>query len=352
MKLGNYRRSVSGVVLAVAVTLGILLPSSAQAASSAALSITPKKEYTVKSGESVKDELRIRNLDDTKPLELSLRVIDFTYTDEGGTPKLMLDQNAPQTSWSLRSYMSVPGNVTVEPGASRSVPISVSIPKEVGAGSYYSAIIYSAGSEGFSGASNVGLSASGVTLVFATVPGKVNEKLTVKKFGAFQEATPSREAGFRYFNWSEPLTLGYTLKNDGNVTEAPVGSISLKDIFGREFTIKDINPSGSLALIGQTRTFKACIKQKMEDVNFNGAKSQASECTSPGLWPGFYRANLAGFYGYNGNTTQEINARATFWYLPLWFIIIFLIALAIVGYFVWHLTDRIRYGARHRRNRK
>src|SRR5690606_28207407 len=134
-------------------------------------SITPKKEYVIESGKDVKDELRIRNLDDTKPLELTLRVIDFTYTDDGGTPKLILDENAPQTSWSLRPYMTVENQVTIEPGATKTVPISVAIPKEVGAGSYYSAIIYAAGSEGFTEASNVGLSASGVTLVFTTVPG-------------------------------------------------------------------------------------------------------------------------------------------------------------------------------------
>lgn len=352
MRIGKYWQRIGLFTTAVVMAFGVLWPGgSVSAQSSAALSIAPKKDYVINSGDDVKDELRIRNLDDTKPLELSLRVIDFTYTDDGGTPKLMLDPEAPQTAWSLRSYMSVPKQVTVEAGASTTVPISVAIPKEVGAGSYYSAIIYSAGSEDFSETSNVGLAASGVTLVFTTVPGKVNEKLTVTKFGAYHESASS-ESGYKYFNWDEPKTLAYTLKNDGNVTEAPVGTITLKDIFGHEYMIKDINPSGSLALIGQTRTFKACIKQKIEDVNFSGSRTQASECTTPKLWPGYYRANLAGFYGHNGNNTQEFNANASFWYLPAWFIFSFLLALLIVGYFIWSVTERIRNNIRRRNAKK
>lgn len=342
MKLGKYCQRVSLVATAFAILAGVMLPGSASAQSSAALSIAPKKEYTINSGENVKDELRIRNLDDTKPLELSLRVIDFTYDDDSGTPKLMLDEKSPQTSWSLRSYISVPGQVTIEPGASQTIPISVAIPKEVGAGSYYSAIMYAAGSEGFGGATNVGISASGVTLVFATVPGKVNEKLNIKKFGAYQDATANRSAGYKYFNFDEPLAMGYTLENKGNVTESPAGTIELRDLFGHKYTIQDINPAGSLALIGQTRTFKACIKQKKEDVNFDGAKSQASECTTPHLWPGYYRANLTSYYGYNGNKTQDLIANASFWYLPLWFIVAFLVALIIIGYFIWSVVERIR----------
>ena len=352
MKLGKFCQRVSLMVVAFAMFAGVLLPNEASAQSSAALSIAPKKEYTINSGDSVKDELRIRNLDDTKPLQLSLKVIDFTYDDDSGTPKLMLDQNAPQTSWSLRSYMTVPGQVTIEPGASQTIPISVAIPKEVGAGSYYSAIMYAAGSEGFNGATNVGISASGVTLVFATVPGKVNEKLTLKKFGAYQDATTTKKAGYSFFNFDEPLAVGYTLENKGNVTESPAGAIELRDLFGHKYTIQDINPTGSLALIGQTRTFRACIKQKKEDVDFDGAKSQATECTTPHLWPGYYRATLTGYYGYNGNTTQEFNGRASFWYLPMWFIIVFIIALIIVGYFIWSVVERIRGRAQYRPKKK
>lgn len=326
---------------AVVVAAAYALPAvSVSAASSSALSITPKKNYVIEPGKSVKDKLTIRNLDTATPLELTLRVIDFTYTDDGGTPKLMLAEDAPQTTWSLKPFLTVPQRVTIAPSSSKTLDMSVAIPAGHGAGSYYSAIIYSSGAP--SGGGNVGLNASGVTLVFTSIPGKVNEDLKLQKFGAYFPRTTGSAAGYRFLTTEEPLNIAYTLQNNGNVTEAPVGSIKLKDMYGHEYNINNVNPSSSLALIGQTRTFTSCIKLVEQSVDFNGDKSQASSCTSPGLWPGLYTATLDLYYGQNGNNTQEITGTAIFWYLPLWFIIICLIVLVVVVYFVWRTYYKIR----------
>jgi hypothetical protein len=304
--------------------------------SSSALSIAPKKNYLIEPGKSVDDTLTVRNLDDTEDLTLTLRVIDFSYTGDDGTPKLLLDQNAPQTTWSLKSYLTVPETVTIPAGASKQVPISVAMPANLGAGSYYSAVLYSTGAPN---GGNVGLAASGVTLVFVSVPGLVNENLALQKFGAYHEKTSTKDAGYSFITATMPLTLGYTLKNEGNVTESPVGSIKLKYMFGQETDINDINPVGSLALIGQTRTFTACIKLKTVTSNSDPTKNT---CVDPGLWPGMYTASLDAFYGQNGNNTQEIVKNATFWYLPWWFVITFLIVLIIVAFFVWRVVVRIQ----------
>lgn len=325
------------VVLAAVASITPALTASAQ--SSASLSIVPKKNYTIEAGKSIKDKLTIRNLDADAPLELSLRVVDFTYTDDGGTPKLLLAEDAPQTTWSLKPYLKVPTNVTIDPKSSKSIDMSVSIPENRGAGSYYSAIVYSSGApEG----GNVGLNASGVTLVFASIPGEVKEDLKLEKFGAYSTATKDKKADYVFMTSDEPLNMAYTLKNNGNVTEAPVGTITLKDIFGNERVIADVNPSGSLALIDQTRTYTACIKLKSESVDFNGTKTQAKECVSPGLWPGYYSAKIDLFYGQNGNNTQEIVSNASFWYLPWWFVFTFIVALLVATYFIWKAVRTVR----------
>ena len=297
-------KSIVAAGFAVLMVVAYALPAAqASAVSSAALSIVPKKNYVIEPGKSIKDTLIIRNLDGSVPLQLTLRVVDFTFTDDGGTPKLMLDPNAPQTTWSLKPFMTVPKNVTIEPNSSKTIDMSVAIPAGHGAGSYYSAIVYSSGSgEG----GNVGLSASGVTLAFVTIPGKVHEDLQLKNFGAYKEATTSSPASFMFISTDMPKMLAYNLKNNGNVTEAPAGSITLKDMFGNERTIDSINTSKSLALIGQSRTFTSCIKLKDQDVNFHGETTRTSECTDPGLWPGMYTATLDAFYGQNGNQTKEI----------------------------------------------
>jgi len=326
---------------AVLVAVTSVTPAlQASAASSASLSIVPKKSYVIDAGKSVKDKLTIRNLDAVTPLQLSLRVIDFTFTDDGGTPKLMLAQDAPQTTWSLKPFLKVPATVTIPPKSSKSIDMSVAIPAGHGAGSYYSAIVYSSGAPGDDG--NVGLSASGVTLVFTSIPGQVNEDLKLQKFGAYNTTLNNTKDGYKFITDQEPDAIGYTLKNNGNVTESPVGSIKLTDLFGRETTINDVNPTGSLALIGQTRTFTSCIKLKEQDVNFNGEASQAKTCTSPGLWPGYYKISIDLFYGQNGNRTQEIVGKASFLYLPLWFIVVAVIVLAVLAYFIWKIVRGIR----------
>lgn len=332
-------KRIKSLVIAALVVVATLsaayTPVSAQ--SSAALSIVPKKNYTVEPGKTVKDTLVIRNLDDQKTLELTLRVVDFTFIDDGGSPKLMLEEDAPQTTWSLKPFLKIPQTVKIPPKASKTLDMSVTIPAKHGAGSYYSAIVYSTGAPD---GGNVGLSASGVTLVFASVPGTVNENLKLEKFGAYN-GTQGKD-GYMFVTAEKPERMAYTLKNNGNVTQSPVGSITLKHMFGQKQVITDINPNESLALIGQSRTFISCIKLKSESVDLEGSKSRTKACTSPSLWPGRYSADLNIFYGQNGNRTQEIVGSASFWYMPLWFIIVLAILAVAIAYVIWRVVGKVR----------
>jgi len=343
-------KHIKSLVLAVfAVLLSVtyvLPPTQVAADSSSALGIAPKKNYVIEPGNSVQDKLNITNLDHATALNLTLRVIDFSFTGNGGTPKLFLDTNTPQTTWSLRSYLKVPQTVTIDPGKSKQVDLNIAIPKGHGAGSYYSAIVYSSGS-GQGG--NIGLNASGVTLVFVNVPGKVKENLDFTHIGAYDRAAQGDLSGYHYFNTQAPDTIAYTLKNNGNVVEAPAGNITLRDIFGRTTTINELNPSSSLALIGQERTFLTCIKLKPEDVKLGNTTTKSSTCDASGLWPGYYSVSADLFYGQNGNLTQEVTKVGGFWYLPWWFIGVVIIVLGAAGFYGWRTYNKLRnkfYGPR------
>jgi hypothetical protein len=150
----------------------------------------------------------------------------------------------------------------------------------------------------------------------------------------------------------EPQNIAYTLKNNGNVTEAPVGSIILKPMIGSPITIDNVNPNQSLALIGQSRTYTTCIKLKDAEVSFNGSVTTAKTCESPGLFPGYYSATLSLFYGQNGNRTQEIVGSSSFWYLPWWFVILVFVLLAVVAYFVWRAVRFVRGKLGHTQYKK
>lgn len=330
-------RSIVLAVFAVVVAAGLVIPATqVSAEGSAALSIVPRKDYTVEPGKTVNDTLVIRNIDRELPLNLSLRVIDFTHHDDSGTPKLLLDENEPQTAWSLRPFLDLPQTVTIDPGATKTIDMSVTMPEDYKAGSYYSAIVYSStSSEG-----NVGLSASGVTLVFASLPGEVEESLVLEKLGTYNGASKK----YTYFNSDKPARIAYTIRNEGNVVGNPAGSITLKNWFGHEVVINDINPNGSLALIGQdARVFETCIKMAKEAVDFAGTRQEATTCADSGLWPGYYSVTLDGYYSFlGGNVTKDLDGKAGFWYLPWWFVMIVLAVLAFVGYHTWKIVRFFR----------
>ncbi len=319
-------------VIAAASVLAFAPTSGAESAS---LGFSPRKDYVVEPGKTTNDTLTLSNKDRSATLNLSLRVIDFTYTDDSGTPKFMLAEDAPQTVESLKPFLTVPQTVTIEPNSSQTVDMSVAIPQNQGAGTYYSAIVYSSSA---SDGGNVGLSASGSTLVFTEVPGEVDERLILEKLGAYDSAARK----YKYFNGEMPERIGYTVKNEGNVTGRPVGTITLRHIFGRETVINNINPSSSLALIGQSRTFTPCITLKSQEVNFGGTRAEATACAKPDLWPGFYTVELSAMYGRSGNPTQDLEGTASFWYLPWWFVFVSLAVIAFVGYHIWKIVRHIR----------
>jgi len=321
---------------------------------SSGLSITPRKNYVMEPGKTSTDSLIIGNLDSDSDLIVNLRTIDFSFTDETGTPKLMLAQNAPQTTWSLKPFLKLPASVTIPKGSTKSVPFTITVPVGQGAGSYYSAIQYAAtGTNG----GNLNLNASGVTLAFLSVPGVVDEKMTLQKLGAFQPDGTGTTGKFIFIAVDKaPTEIAYTLKNEGNVAENPAGSITLKDMFGNTVsTLKDANPRSSLALLGQTRRFNSCINPKEKAIELNGqASSQEISCDNPKLMPGRYTISLNVFYGQNGNNTHEITGTASFWYLPLWFIAAVIVGIIIIAYVIRRVYKKIQVatGKMPNQNRK
>lgn len=337
------------VVFAVATILGFtVIPAiPVEAQGSAALSIPPRKNYTLDPGKSVADTLLVRNLDTERTLHLAARIVDFTYNDDTGTPKLMLDQDAPETPWSLKRHIELPEKVDIEPGESASIDMKVSVPEDYKAGSYYSAIILSSSS---SDGGNVGLSASGVSLVFVSIPGEVQESLTLEELGVYNVGVENRDGTkgrYQFFNLKMPVRMGYTVRNDGNVAESPVGSISLRNIFGfgDEIMINDMNPNKSLALIGQKRTFTVCVKQQQQEIDFQGTRQEAAACSNDTqFWPGIYRVELNGYYGWNGNATQEIIGKTWMIYAPWWALLILFVALVFIGFYARKAVRFIRGG--------
>ncbi len=325
-------------VLLFTVLLVHDLPAAAQ---SNGLGITPKLSYTVNAGEQRSDTLYVNNLSTSQVLNLKLKVIDFKPQDETGAPKLLQASDEPLTPWSLKPYMTLPDRVTIEPGKSKLIPFTIKIPKSVGAGSYYSAVQYTAVSD--FDQEKVNVAASSASLIFVTVPGDASELLNLVQFGPYE--------GGKFqtmFASKPPASFAYRIKNSGNISESPSGSIVVKNFFGHVVrSIDNANPLGQLVIIGQTRRFEVCAPKsdKQEDLG------KPSNCKPLKLMPGRYTAQIELLYGQNGKTNRQIGATSTFWYLPIWFVILALIVLTAIVYGGWRLYKKL-VAPRHRRTKR
>lgn len=330
-------KRITQVVALLVVSLALLTTTSVGAQSNG-LGISPRKDFTVEPGKTVNDTLYIRNLSISQDLQVGIRIVDFGAANETGTPTLQVKEDLPQTPWSLKPFMKVPASVKIPAGKSANVPVSVTIPANQGAGSYYSAIEYTA--QNPETKEKVTIAASSATLVFTTVPGSAHEKLELKQFGTFVSDEKRVNGKFQsFFLGSTPKEFAYRLQNKGNVAEQPSGSLLVKNIFGKTVKeVTDANPKKQLALIDQTRRIQVCMEESVLNDKNEAAQQQPGAkviCDDPGLLPGRYTAQLALYYGLNGSTSQEITATTSFWYLPWWSVILLVLAILLIAFIVW-----------------
>jgi hypothetical protein len=340
-----------GTILAAFATLliSLLIPATTFAASNS-LGVNPRRDYTIKSGEKINDTIFVRNLSATDDLTIDINLVDFQAQGQSGAPALLLKQTQP-TRWSLKPYMTIQKSATIGAGKSADIPFSVIIPKNVGAGSYYSAVRFSAQSA--NGQSNLNLSGSSISLIFVRVPGQANDSLQMTKFGAF---TPNSDASSgtyaSFYGATAPKYISYELKNAGNVAEQPTGSMLIKNIFGKQVKLyQNINPNKNLVLIDQTRRIDLCLNPQQVTKTVNGVKTQVEQCNNYSFKPGRYTAVMDLFYGTNGSSSREIKATASFWYLPPWFITVVVVVLLVLAGVVWLVVNAVRNarGQKYRR---
>lgn len=333
--------------LLVAV-LTLFATASVRAQQSNGLGVSPRKDYNIQPGQTANDSLYISNLSLRQDLLVNVRLIDFSAQNETGAPALHIGQNDPQTPWSLKPFIKVQDSVRVGAGKSANVPFSITIPAGQGAGSYYSAVEYTA--QNPETKEKVNIAASTVSLIFVTVPGEADERLDLKQFGAYASNDEGVTGRFQSaFFAAAPKELAYRLENQGKVAERPSGSMVIKDVFGR--TVKEIgdaNPKKQLALIGQTRRIQVCIMSSiLESKAPSGQTEKQTVCDNPGLLPGRYTARMALYYGLNGASTKEVQAVASFWYLPWWSLLALCVTLLFLTALVWLIRRAFR--PQHRR---
>ncbi len=279
-----------------------------------------RTELVVSPGETKTVTVTVKNVT-SATATYKVIVNDFIAGDnELGQPALILDDNKYAPSHSLKRHIAAIPNVTVNPGESKDVKVSISMPKDAAGGGYFGAVRFLAvgGKQG----QNITLSASVGSLILVRVPGDIKESMTLASFDVRKSETSNSASSF--FTSNKNLYVMARFKNTGNVHEQPFGKINLKkgDKVLQTTEINNTDAKGNV-LPDSIRRFSV----KLNKV---------------GMW-GKY--TVEGNFGY-GTTGQLISGKTSFFVLPLILIIVGLIVLGLIVFAIFGLPKAIkRYNA-------
>jgi hypothetical protein len=252
-------------------------------------------------------------------LDITSTVNDFTAADDTGNPKIITDTSAPATTYSLRSWVTAIPPMTLQPKQSRNLTVGVNIPHNAEAGGHYGVIRFSGVPPSAAGQTQVSLNASVGVLLLARVAGNITEKLVVKDMYAQQG---SKKTGLIS---NGPVTIVTEVSNTGNVHVKPVGTMTIKDTFGKTVGSYPFGSNTKNVLPGSTRRYDQPFDKRF-------------------LF-GRYTAHVEAGYGTTGGV---LIGTMTFWVIPYKLILFLIVIIAVLVLLFKRLIKRYNQHIVHR----
>ena len=277
------------------------VPTNAQTATGLS-AIPPRLEVSIKPGETLTKELKIRNESKTERV-ITTTSKDFIVTDNEGTPLQIENLDESSNRWAASSWIHLsPTSFRLKPGETRSVMITIIAPDDALAGGHYSMVLHSPKNESVLTESGSFIDTNVGTLVYITVPGDIKEDARVTEFSA----PPFSEYG--------PISINTIIANLSDIHITPAGSIKITNWLGGKTA--DIPLSQTNIFPNTAREFENTLNRK---------------------WLfGRYSATLNAGYGTTG---QALSAVLFFWVIP-WRLIALIITALIFAYIIFTLVRR------------
>jgi hypothetical protein len=250
----------------------------------------------------------------TNKSSVQKNIFASVYEITAGGNQPFIDPSLANRPASLADWITVSrGAITLQPGEAKKIPVGVTINPYATAGDYHAVIAFVEGSTRDEAERH--LSGAPQALVNFAVASNKKEILKLASF------TPDKR-----FSSGFPVSVGYTIKNTGDVPSTPSGLVLFYDRIGHEVGSVPANASNIIIAPGESHTFTA---------DWNDAKAGMGQ----------YQAALQVTYGAND---AQLADTILFWILP-WqkILIIFfvLLAVAIGCAMMFHRS----YLARHHR---
>lgn len=303
-----------------------------------------RQELTIQPGKNEVVNVSVENITNEDIVAHPV-VNDFIASDaEDGQPRLLLDDSKPQSGNSFRNLIGTINDIPLKPHERKTIKVTVNVPANASGGGYYGAIRFSPSDGG--DPKQVALTASVGVLFLVKVPGQIIEKLDLLTLGACirpydsnakdgSKLGPCKNPGSLFI--SSPNDIEIRLKNPGTIHLQPNGRVRVKNWRGKIISDVEFNgtdPRGNI-LPNSIRHFDVAIAKTVDNKLVN-VKS------SFGLYT--IEANL----GYGTGGGDLITAKATYWVLPIWFLVLVgvLIISIVVAVFV---IRKQRHGKRRYR---
>lgn len=302
-------RAVMAVVVA-ALSLAFVQTYAASAAAANTLKVSPvRSDVEVKPGESKTVKVLVTNLTDQE-VSVKPTVNDFVAGDERGAPALVLDADKFAPSHSLKRFMSPIESITIPAKKSVAVEATINVPKTAKAGGYFGAVRFAPTTPDSGG--QVNLSASVASIILATVPGDMTEKLTLTDFDINQG-----ENKRTFFTNSKDIAAAFRFYSTSSVQVAPFGKVSVQKgnevVYAADF---NANTPREMVLPDSARRWDVPLKNVDE----------------------FGKYTVSATFTY-GAKNQTIDVSKTFWVVPTNILIMFIVGavllVGIIGLVIW-----------------
>lgn len=289
--------------------------------SGSGLSISPTiTQLTIKPGGSNHVNITLKNIT-VDDVVAKGEVDDFKADNSTGNPQIITNSDTPSPN-SIKKFVSNMDDVALAKGQQKNVIIGLDVPKDASPGAYYGIIRYRAVPKSLAtpGPGQVALTASVGTIVLVTVPGQIREQVQVQGLHIYRGA---HEGSFFV---TPPNKIGITIANFGNGFERPFGSIEVHDVFNKVVANFQFNNPKQLGNIlpNSSRTFTNNVK----GMNKIG------------------RYTVLASVSY-GSGSQVLTIEKTFWYVPIWLVILILLILAALVFLAIRAYRQYNRGRRH-----
>lgn len=224
----------------------------------------PRLEVTGEPGQLLEGTLEIYN-EELEERTFYISSQNFEARGETGSPFFL-----PNDGTGLASWISSGETVTLGARERAKFPYSIQVPQTAEPGGYFAAVFFGTTPTDPEDAGQVTIGGKVGTLIFLNIPGEAKEGAGIIEF--------MTEKGnlFAYL----PVSMFYRFSNDGARKVMPVGTIEIKNMFGKVSATLDANEFKGNVLPGSIRKFSMVWETAGQDYTDEKVSSNQKPKTS------------------------------------------------------------------------